>query len=90
MKKIKVKMNKRIYLGFSILEISKTLMYGIWYDYMKPKYNKIQNCVIQTLKIFTKIFLMVSIKDLTSQIILLILRDLYPLVKMKNTRIYER
>ena len=27
MKKIKVKMNKRIYLGFSVLEISKTLMY---------------------------------------------------------------
>ena len=27
MKKIKVKMNKPVYLGLSILEISKTLMY---------------------------------------------------------------
>ena len=39
MKKTKVKMKKPIYLGLSILEISKTLMYEFWYDYMKPKYN---------------------------------------------------
>ena len=36
MKKIKVKMNKPVYLGLSILEISKTLMYEVWYDYSKP------------------------------------------------------
>ena len=36
MKKKKVKMNKPIYLGMSILEISKILMYEFWYDYMKP------------------------------------------------------
>ena len=29
-KKIKLKMNKPVYLGLSILEISKTLMYGIF------------------------------------------------------------
>ena len=39
MKETKVKMNKPIYLGFTILEISKTLMYEFWYDYMKPKYD---------------------------------------------------
>ena len=39
MKKTKVKMNKPIYLGLSILEINKILMYEFWYDYMKPKYN---------------------------------------------------
>ena len=38
MKKTKVKMNKPIYLGLSILEISKILMYEFWYDYMKPKF----------------------------------------------------
>ena len=37
MKKAKVKMNKLIYLGMSILDISKTLMYEFWYDYIKPK-----------------------------------------------------
>ena len=39
MKKTKVKMNKPIYLGMSILDISKTLMYKFWYDYFKPKYG---------------------------------------------------
>ena len=38
MKKIKVKMNN-VYLDLSILEISKTLMYEFWYDYIKPKYQ---------------------------------------------------
>ena len=49
MKKTKVKMNKPIYLGLSILEISKTLMYEFWYDYMKPKYaNNVKLCYIDT------------------------------------------
>ena len=39
MKKIKVKMNKSMYLGLSILEISKVLMHEFWYDYIKPKYQ---------------------------------------------------
>ena len=45
MKEAKVKMNKPIYLGLSILEISKILMYEFWYDYMKPKYdNDVKLC----------------------------------------------
>ena len=36
-KKTTVKMNKPIYLGMSILDISKMLMYKFWYDYFKPK-----------------------------------------------------
>ena len=39
MKKAKVKINKPVYLGMSILDISKTLMYEFWYDYLKPKYK---------------------------------------------------
>ena len=38
-KKTEVKMNKPIYLGQAILDISKTLMYEFWYDYIKPKYK---------------------------------------------------
>ena len=39
MKKIKVKIDTPIYLGLSILDISKTLMYEFWHDYIKPKYD---------------------------------------------------
>ena len=39
MKKTRVKMTKPSYLGMSILDISKTLMYEFWYDYITPKYG---------------------------------------------------
>ena len=49
MNKTKVKMNKPTYLGLSILEISKILMYEFWYDYMKPKYNdNVKLCYMDT------------------------------------------
>ena len=35
MKKTEVKMNKPIYLGQAILDISKTLMHGFWYGYIR-------------------------------------------------------
>ena len=37
-KKVEVKMNKPVYLAQAILDISKTLMYKFWYDYIKWKY----------------------------------------------------
>ena len=39
MKKTRVKMTKPLYLGMSILDISKILMYKFWYDYINPKYG---------------------------------------------------
>ena len=39
MKKTEVKMNKPIYLGQAVLDISKTLMFEFWYDYLKPMYG---------------------------------------------------
>ena len=49
MKKTKVKMNKPIYFGLSILEVSKIIMFEFWYDYMKPKYdNDVKLCYMDT------------------------------------------
>ena len=49
MNKTKVKMNKLIFLGLSILEISKILMHEFWYDYMKPKYgDNVKLCYMDT------------------------------------------
>ena len=49
MNKTKARMNKPIYLGLSILEISKMLMYEFWYDYMKPKYgDDVKLCYMDT------------------------------------------
>ena len=69
MNKTKVKMNKPIYLGLSLLDISKILMYEFWYDYMKPKYNdNVKLCYMDTdsfvMNIKTKDFY----KDISSDV----------------------
>ena len=49
MKKTEVLMNKPIAVGQAILDISKTLMYEFWYDYLKPKYqDNIKLCYMDT------------------------------------------
>ena len=49
MRKTEVRMNKPIYLGQSILDLSKMLMSEFWYDYLKPKYgDKIKLCYMDT------------------------------------------
>ena len=77
MKKTEIIMNRPVYIGLSILELSKILMYEFWYDYVKPKYDENQSCVIwiQTVSlytkkqmIFTKILQKMLKQDLTLQI----------------------
>ena len=49
MRKREVYMNKTIYLGQAILDISRTLMYEFWYDYLKPMYgDNIKLCHMDT------------------------------------------
>ena len=49
MKKTDRLMNTPVYLELSILELSKTLTYEFWYDYVKPKYGeKVKLCYMNT------------------------------------------
>ena len=49
MKKTKIKMNMPIYIGITILEVSKTVMWKFFYDYLQPKYgDKIELCYNDT------------------------------------------
>ena len=49
MKNMKIKTNKPVSPGLSILEISKTLMYEFWYEYIKPKYeDNVKLCYMDT------------------------------------------
>ena len=49
MGKTKVVMNKQVYLGQAILDLSKIVMYKFHYDYMKPKYgNELTLCYMDT------------------------------------------
>ena len=49
MKKTQALMNNPVYLGLSILDLSKTAMYEFWYDYIKPKYGeKVKLCYVDT------------------------------------------
>ena len=55
--KAEILMNKLVYLGLPIVELSK-IMNEFWYDYEKPKYWKMkkkkENCVIwmQTVSLY--------------------------------------
>ena len=49
-------MNKPIYIGQAILDISKTLMYEFLYDYIKPKYpSNVECCYMDTDSFIMKI-----------------------------------
>ena len=62
MNKTKVKINKLIYLGLAILDISKTVMHKFWCGYIKPQYqDKANLCYI----------------DITSSIVNIKTKDIY-------------
>ena len=78
MKQTEKLMNKLTYLGLSILELIKILIYNFWYDYVKPKYGEKaklsfmdMDSLIVYIKnmIFTKILLKILKLDLILQIL---------------------
>ena len=69
MNKTRVKMDKPIYLGLSILDISKILMYEFWYDYMKPKYgNDVKLCYMDTVSFVMNIKTEDFYKDIANDV----------------------
>ena len=83
MKKTKVKINKLIYLGISILDISKTLMHVFWFDHIKPEYrDRVKLCYMDTdsfiilkLEIFIKTLLMMLKNGLTHLTVIKMIKD---------------
>ena len=71
-------MNKPVYLEWSMLDISKTLIYEFWYDYIKPKSGeKSKLCYMDTDSfiihaksdmIYIKIFQKMCVIDLIHQV----------------------
>ena len=63
--KLALKLNKFAYIGISILELSKILMYEFHYDYVKNKNDKTQSSYSQRLIVqYMKLKLKVSIRIL--------------------------
>ena len=49
MRKTQILINFSVYLGLSVLDLSKTVMYEFWYDYVKPRYSeKTKLCYLDT------------------------------------------
>ena len=65
MRKTAVIINKPIYLGQAILDISKTIMYDYWYSYLKSKYNdKIKLLYMDTDTFIIHVELMIFYKNI--------------------------
>ena len=86
MKKTRVKMIKLLYLGMSILDISKILMHEFRYDYIGPKYgDKTKLCYADTdsfvahskTEDFLKIFLMMLRDGLIHLTTIKMIKDLF-------------
>ena len=81
-------MNKPVDIGLSILDLNKTVIYEVWYDYIKPKDGEKQDFIvwIQTASyeiqmILTNTFHKMLKQDLTLQIKKQIIRRLYKKIK---------
>ena len=69
MRKTKILMNKPVYLGKAILDVSKALMYEFWYDYIKPKYDQnAKLCYMDTDSFITQIFIENFYKDVAMDV----------------------
>ena len=95
--KTKVKINKPIYLGMSILDIIKTLMYKFWCGYIKPKYgNRVKLCYTDTDSIIAHIMTEDFYRDIAGDVedglihltMMKMIKELFQQVKTKNYMVF--
>ena len=53
MRQTQILIPRPFYLGFSILELGKVVMYEFWYDYVKPKHGEKANLCYMNIDSFT-------------------------------------
>ena len=96
-KKTKVKMNKPLYLGMSILDISKMLMYKFWFDYFKPNYkDRAKLCYTDTDSFIVNIITEDFFQDISNDIengltrltMIKMIKDLFQLEKIKKYQVF--
>ena len=67
--KTQILMNKPVYLGLSILELSKILIQEVWYDYAKPKFGeKAKLCYMDTDSFIVHIKIDDIFRDITEDV----------------------
>ena len=94
MRKTEITMNKPVYFGQAILDISKTLMYEFYYEYMRPKYgNKVKLCYTDTdsfiIQIFTDDFYADISSDAKRLILVVIQKKATNLLKLVLMKKYQ-
>ena len=68
MRKTKVWMNKPVYVGMSILDLSKTLMFSFQYEYVKKKWEKVEVLYSDTDSLVLKIETDDFFKDISGDV----------------------
>ena len=68
MRKTKVWMNKPVYVGMSILDLSKTLMFSFQYEYVKKKWEKVEVLYSDTDSLVLKIETDDFFKDISKDV----------------------
>ena len=62
-------MNKSVYLGLLILDLSKTVMYGFWHDYIKRKHGeKAKLCYMDTGSFIVHVKIDDTCKDIAEEV----------------------
>ena len=69
MGKTPILMDKSVYLGLSVLDLSKTVMYEFWCDYVKPKYGESAKlCYMDTDSLIVYVKVDVTYKDIAEDV----------------------